>query len=122
MIPVRSAINYLLLLFLLARSFVPVGYMHTFGSDGKVQIVICTGHGPATVSVDSNQSPHGTPHSSSHDVCPFAHILSDAVAHVDMPVLPIFVHGEDKPALQTVATLPTITSKPWFSQGPPVFV
>jgi len=94
--------------------------MPTFGSGGKVQIVICTGRGPATISVDSNQNPYGMPHSSSHDTCPFAHMLSDAVAHVDMPLLPEFVYGDGKPALQTIAALLAVTPKPWFSQGPPV--
>jgi hypothetical protein len=126
MITARRAISHLLLLLLLARSLVPVGYMPAFGADGKVQIVICTGHGPATVSVDASKTPMGTQHGGSghsadpHDICPFAPVLSHALAHVDMPALPVFVYREDKPVLQAVPALVAITPKPWFSQGPPI--
>lgn len=117
---VRSAVSNLLLLVLLARSLVPVGYMPVFSADGKVQIAICTGHGPATVSVDADKTPLGTPHNGSHDVCPFAPVLSRALAHMDIPALPVFVYGEGKLVLQTVAALSAVTPKPWLSQGPPI--
>jgi hypothetical protein len=94
--------------------------MPTFNADGKVQIVICTGHGAATISVDANKTPLGTPHNGSHDVCPFAPVLSHALAHMDMPVLPVFTYGEDKPVLQTASMLSAAIVKPWLSQGPPV--
>lgn len=118
----RSAISYLLLLLLLARSFVPVGYMPVFGADGKVQIVICTGHGPATVSIDVGKSPHGTPHDGSgtaHDVCPFAPALADASAPADITPLPVVLYAQDKPALHPALTFTSLPPKPWFSHGPP---
>jgi hypothetical protein len=111
----------LLLLFLLVRSFVPVGFMPASAAEGKTQIVICTGQGPATISVDANKFSHDAPFgNSSHDVCPFAPALSQALGSVDVPSLPAFMDNEDRPDFQPAAALLAAVAKSWFSQGPPL--
>lgn len=47
----------MVLLAILARSIVPVGYMAQTSSDGVFEIVICTGGGTDTVRVDADGNP-----------------------------------------------------------------
>ena len=120
----RGTIASLLLLFLLVRSFVPVGFMPAPADGGKTQIVICTGQGPATVTVDANKFSHEAPSDNSgnfsHDVCPFAPVLFQALGLVDAPSLPAFMVSEGQPDFQPSAALFAAVPKPWFSQGPPI--
>lgn len=121
----RNYFYVLLLLALIVRSLIPVGFMPGQTNIGKVQIVICSGYGEQTIYVDKDQAPSGMPvHETPHDqkdnsICPFAPVVAHA-AHdfspfsvaLDFDALPDFIQAHALPD--------TVSPKPWFSQGPPV--
>jgi hypothetical protein len=120
-----SLLCVLLLLALIVRSLIPVGFMPGQTDSGKVQIVICSGYGEQTIYVDKDQAPPGMPdHETSHDqknksVCTFSPVVAHATH--DFSPFTVALDFEALPVFIPVPALPdTISPKPWFSQGPPV--
>jgi hypothetical protein len=80
----RRFVNLLIGLVFAVHSLVPVGFMlaATPGHAGELQIVICTGHGPQTLTLDSKGEPRPVKiPASSKDTCPYAPVGAVAVDH-----------------------------------------
>lgn len=131
----RVFLYSLMLLALLVRSVVPVGFMPAQSHDGKVEIVICTGSGLSTMLMDVDKVPamtsaghaHGDHHSddkggdpASHHSCPYASVLAQGLPGMVPVALPAVIHKDTHP-FTLAASLPSGgVLKPWFSQGPPL--
>lgn len=133
----RVFLYSLMLLALMVRSVVPVGFMPSQGRNGKVEIVICTGSGPATMLMDTDKIPaitHDMPAGHAHDgqhggkdgnsgsrlSCPYAPVLAQGLPGVAPVALPAVIY-KDEQSFMLAASVPSgIVLKPWFSQGPPV--
>ncbi|HVZ05006.1 DUF2946 family protein [Hyphomicrobium sp.] len=80
----RRCFNLLIGLAFALRSLLPVGFMlaATPGHAGELQIVICTGHGPANLTLDANgvPQPQKSP-TSAKDICPYSSAGAVAVNH-----------------------------------------
>ena len=80
-------ITAFILLAFLVKALVPVGFMPGEGTDGKIEIVICTGQGAVTQLVDISHSPYNDDEhskdehqdSSSRQTCPYAPVLAQDV-------------------------------------------
>jgi len=80
----RRVFNLLIGLAFAVRSLLPVGFMlaATPGHAGELQIVICTGHGLASVTLDDKGVPQPTKSpTSAKDICPYAPVGAVAVDH-----------------------------------------
>lgn len=69
---------------LLVLALIPAGFMPSFGADGKIAIVICSGMGEKTIMVDADDAPasdQGT------DACPYFLAQSPVSVDVAVPVL-----------------------------------
>ena len=79
----RYVIAVALLAFVL-KAIVPAGFMPGESSDGKIEIVICSGEGAVTELVDLKDSPFpqngDQKQTSSHDTCPYAPVLAHNMA------------------------------------------
>lgn len=96
----RSRVNILLLVFLLAvRGLVPTGFMLApSAADGTLSVVICTGHGTETIALDSDGKPvKPGPRSSDSGLCPYA--ASTPVA----PIVATITAVESPPAFAAIA-------------------
>ena len=90
----RRLLSLLFIVVLAARSLVPVGYMlqASAAGDGSVEIVICTGHGPQTITLDRDGTPiKSAPAKADAGICPYAAsapvaLIGDAPAPMDMPL------------------------------------
>lgn len=80
---------------LLVMALIPAGFMPSFGADGKVAIVICSGMGEKTVFVDADDAPAGTHQDT--EACPY--FLAQSPTTMDAPVLFI-----DTPIYHIVST------------------
>jgi hypothetical protein len=118
----RLWLGCLILLAITVQGLIPLGFMPSINNnDGKVEIVICTGKGPATVLVDAHMVPGAADEQGdSHDdasACPFAPVLADGAAHLQPATLTAF--AIENPPLHPQAAINTLFLKNWFSQGPP---
>jgi hypothetical protein len=80
----RRFVNLLVGLVFAVRCLVPVGFMlaATPGHAGELQIVICTGHGPQTLTLDSKGEPRSQKiPDASKGTCPYAPVGAVAVDH-----------------------------------------
>lgn len=116
----RSAFYAVLLLALLVRSMMPVGFMPGQSKDGTVQMVICTGHGPMNMAVDADKSPLPLHHQSGDHSCPFASVLAQDAPTLPIVLVPVPRYENVRLYTQSAFMLDGIAFKPWFSQGPPV--
>ena len=116
----------LLLLALLLQAAIPAGFMPGKTGDGTVQMVICTGTGPATITVDADDAP-GLPHDGKHNKgekdhapCPFTPF---AAQNLDAPPLALALNNyENHLVFHNPLPARTISLKPWLAQGPPVLM
>jgi hypothetical protein len=121
--------HYLSFLFIAAyaiKALVPSGFMPAVNQHGMAELVICSGNGFEVILVDRDKIPFPVDedHNNaghSHDVCPYAPVLSQSAAgEMNSPVvirspLPFFVSSH-------VQLLPnTTTYKDWSSRAPPFF-
>lgn len=119
-------VSLLLILLLAVRSLLPAGFMlqPSAAGDGTLAIVICTGHGPQTISLDPEGQPAKAPAQKSDvSICPFAAAGSTALIGAEDPLLATAVNyaGADFPlpaAPLLVKPHPRATS----SRGPPTFL
>jgi hypothetical protein len=80
----RRFVNLLIGLVFAVHSLVPVGFMlaATPGHAGELQIVICTGHGLQTLTLDSKGEPRPEKiPAANKDICPYAPVGAVAVDH-----------------------------------------
>lgn len=123
----RSCFCFLLLLSLIVQSLVPTGFMPAQKKDGLFEIVICTSLGAATIMVDAAHAPlsdqQEKKNSDSHvSSCPYAPVLAYGLPLPDAGVLPFILPQGDIFVLAAHSTHSNAALKPWFSQGPPVFL
>jgi hypothetical protein len=116
------------MLALTLRAMIPLGFMPELQpqqSGHIMQLVICTGHGADTVTVDSARfAPQPgkakSGHAGSKDSCPFAPVLAQDAAQ-DAPLILPSPPVRDNVRLIAAAQLPGgALVKNWLSQGPPL--
>jgi len=122
----RQRLSVLLVLMLAVRSLLPAGFMlqPSAAGDGSLAIVICTGHGPQTISLDPEGQPAKSPaQKSDAGICPFATAGSVALAGADAPLLATTVNyaGVDF-ALPDAPLLVKPHPRATSSRGPPSFL
>lgn len=72
----------LVVLAVFLRAMIPVGYMPGDRDDGTFTMVICSGFGTQTITVDAQGQPvNDTDHPQSGEHCPFAPVLSGDIPH-----------------------------------------
>jgi Protein of unknown function (DUF2946) len=75
----QAVIRLLVILAIIARGIIPVGFMPAHASNGDLELVICTGHGVEVL--PSGEPAQPGPKSSDKDgVCPFAASAPIAIA------------------------------------------
>jgi hypothetical protein len=84
---VRRYLALMLVVTLALRSLVPAGFMLA-PVGGEMTMVICTGHGPQTITLDASGKPApGKPQHSDTSLCPYA--STGAVALGDSATVPL---------------------------------
>jgi hypothetical protein len=70
--------RFLAPLFILAfalRALVPVGFILAPSAVGEMTVVLCTGHGPQTITFDADGKPvPATPKQNPHTLCAYASV------------------------------------------------
>lgn len=115
----------LALLALLSLVLAPPGFMVGRAASGAPPaIVICTGHGPMTLTAPAGKADHRPSKSAGGQVCAFAgHALASAAPLVHADLGAAFVHAA--PAAAAVADLAPgrgLAAPPPPSQAPPVLL
>ncbi len=105
---------------LVVKSLIPVGFMPALGQNGMVDIVICSGMGEKTISVASDFG-DAPPHSKTENQCPF-NILTSAKLFFSAPAILIipmaFITAPIVGAYQTFVSSFKISAL--FARGPPL--
>lgn len=71
-------LSVFVLLALLLQALIPVGYMPSFGNDGKITMVICAGSTVKTVTIDTNNENGHTQDDDAGKTCPYAPVNTAA--------------------------------------------
>ena len=105
------------------RALVPVGFMpdlDTLGA-GHLDIVLCTGHGPVSLTLDANGVP-AKPHRSPGADCPFGMALGKGFVAPAAPALPYAIVAAGTTARTDAARglRPPSQGPPLGSRAPPV--
>ena len=81
----RRFLTPLLILAFALRALVPAGFMLAPSAVGEMTVVLCTGHGPQTITLDADGKPvPATPKQSQHTNCAYASVGGVALSE---PVL-----------------------------------
>lgn len=123
----QKDLRFLTILFLLAfiiKAAVPEGFMPGETADGKMEIVICTGHGPATEIVDITQTPvshdrNSRKEDNAHPACPYAPVVVQGLDDVMPSFLPLGQFNYSRKIIPADLPSADIARKPWYAQGPP---
>lgn len=89
----RPVLTVLLACILLVRSLLPSGWMLAAAPDDsdRLTVVICTQHGPQTVSLDPDGAPEDGGQTPAEKLCAFAKIFNVAAAPpapaIDVPIV-----------------------------------
>lgn len=120
----RLWLSCLILAALVAQGLVPAGFMPTVRADsGKIEIVICTGTGPATIMMDAHMVPGAD--DDAHDnnaaapTCLFAPVMAADAAGIMPPALLHPTPHMERPLAAPVTVTVVLLAKDWLSQGPP---
>lgn len=112
-----------MLLSLAVQGMIPAGFMPGQPRSGTMQIVICTGMGSSTITVNEKT---GLPDKSQKEktssaACPFTPVLPGFVS-LNLPQI-IAPHFEEIKQLEPVqVSINHISSKSWSSRGPPTIL
>jgi hypothetical protein len=113
----------ILLLAIFARGLIPAGFMPDTGRNGTVQLVICTGEGHATVTVDAGRYGPPQKHHQGGDhknICPFAPVLAQDATHGAPAFHVPYIMADAGPVPARDDRPDDMALKPWFSRGPPL--
>lgn len=120
--------RHLTVIFLLAfivQTLVPAGFMPSTGDNGKVQLVICTAQGSATILVDAGKVPVKEPAQQDHGKpydCLFASVLAQGLTGLSPAALPTRIYKDSVSFFPVVLVLQDLKSKPWNAQAPPALL
>ncbi|MEQ1715029.1 MAG: DUF2946 family protein [Hyphomicrobium sp.] len=117
-------VAHLLLLALVSRALIPVGYMPDFSAaaKGAFKVVICSAMGAQTIALDEGGKPHLPDQSNGHHEQPCAFSGLAAVALPALDAIPIVIAEFRNSALipRVVVQLPPTRAGPVLgSRGPP---
>lgn len=114
----------LLLAAVTAQALIPAGFMPAARAhDGKIEIVICTGTGPATILMDAHMVPGadqgGHDNGQAQSSCPFAPVMAAGAPDIIPPIALHPAPAGERPVAAPESTWLFTAPKTWFAQGPP---
>ena len=122
--PVQKFIFVVLALAVLVQGLLPLGYMPKFGSEQVFAVTICRGADMVTINLNKDMEPveEGT-HTTDPSSCIFAQFptpFTPSSSHpIDFITIAYQIHHTDMDS----SDFPEPSStRPYFSQAPPVFV
>lgn len=79
-------LSVFVLLALLLQGMIPVGFMPSFGNDGQITMVICSGDTIKTITIDTTDAEGHAQNDEGNDHCPYAPV--NTASHVDGNFIP----------------------------------
>ena len=123
-----SPLLFLTILVFFVKALLPYGYMPSFSSDGKMEIVICTLQGQKTISVDKSdalnpESHHQDEHySNSAMTCPYSIVsMPEYLADHNNVIVSIHYQNIAFAVLHYVDVISSFNSL-YLSRGPPTHI